>query len=122
MSCLDLTAAVEAAAERAYTDYRMARIVSVMGLPGAERLVDELPEWGALPAIHQHDWRERVRGVVIAAAPAIASAAIPAPTAESVDRIWETIRHQPADRHGVVRGAIAATLTHLRRTVTEARP
>lgn len=122
MSCLDLTAAVEVAAARAYMDYRMTRIVSVMGLPGAERLVDELPEWGALPAIYQHEWRERVRGVVIAAAPAIASSAIPAPTAESVDRIWETIRHEPTDRHGVVRGVIAATLTHLRRTVTEDRP
>lgn len=122
MSCLDLTAAVEAAAERAYMDYRMARIVSAMGLPDAERLVDDLPEWGYLPAIDQHDWRERVRGVVIAAAPAIASSAVPAPTMEVVERIWETIRHQPAERHGVVRGAIAATLTHLRRTATEARP
>lgn len=122
MSCLDLTAAVEAAAERAYTDYRTARIVSAMGLPGAERLVDELPEWGALPAIHQHDWRERVRGIVIAAAPAIASAAVPAPTPEAVERIWETVRHAPAYQQSVVRGVIAGTLTHLRRTVTEDRP
>ena len=122
MSCLDLTAAVEAAAERAYMDYRMVRMVSVMGLPGAERLVDELPEWGDLPAIHQHDWRERVRGVVIAAEPAIASAAIPAPTMEVVDRIWETVRHDLVGARGVVRATIAGTLTHLRRTVTEDRP
>ena len=108
MSCLDLTAAVEAAAERAYTDYRMARIVSVVGLPGAERLVDELPEWGYLPAIDQHDWRERVRGVVIAAAPAIVSSAIPDPETAAV-RIWDEI-----DNPDIAVAHVTAVLRHLR--------
>lgn len=108
MSCLDLTAAVEAAAERAYMDYRMARIVSAMGLPGAERLVDDLPEWGSLPAIDQHGWRERVRGVVIAAAPAIASSAVPDPETAAV-RIWDEIGD-----HSIAVASVAAVLRHLR--------
>ena len=108
MSCLDLTAAVEAAAERAYTDYRMARLVSAMGMPGADRLADELPEWGALPAIDQYKWRARVGGLVSAAAPAIASAAIPDPETAAV-RIWDEIGD-----HTIAVAHVTAVLRHLR--------
>lgn len=76
MNDLDLTDAVEAAGKRLYTDYRIARLSSMLGVPGSEHAWEEFPEWGDLPVMDQHAWREQVRVVVIAAAPAIARSAL----------------------------------------------
>ena len=122
MSCLDLTAAVEAAAERAWEKYREmypgnALQVVLLGVPEGP-----LPEWEHLPERHKNWWREDVLPIVSAAAPAIARQAIPAPTHTNVQAILSGLGPKLVTYPNPNVGVVQHVLEYLRRTTMEDRP